>query len=273
MQIVALVARKGGAGKSTLASNLAVAAHLSGRRVFVCDLDPLQSLVKWSRLRKALDIPVEHIPGEKLPRALDALRDSGVGLVIIDTPGADAPCCAAAIEAADFCIIPARPNTLDLWASEETLARVKSAGKSYAFLLNQCPPARQGARVARGAESLQAMGALLAPMISTRVDYQEAVRLGLGVHELRPNGAAAAEMTQLWAGVQCRLEEIAQHNLTVSLRVNPVLASYRAFFDQAARISDFYAGILKQMGPVERPDAEPAASVGGGDEANHRTRA
>ena len=47
-------------------------------------------------------------------------------------------------------------------------------------------------RVARGAESLQEFGALLAPMISTRVDYQEAVRLGLGVNELRPRGAAAA---------------------------------------------------------------------------------
>lgn len=267
MHIVALVTKKGGAGKSTLASNLAVAAHLSGQRVFICDLDPLQSLVKWSRLRKTVDIPVEHIPGAKLPRALDALARSGVGLVVIDTPGADAACCADAIEAADFCIVPARPNALDLWASEETVARVKAAGKAYAFLLNQCPPARQGARVARGAESLQELGALLAPMISTRVDYQEAVRLGLGVNELRPNGAAAREMSQLWAGVQLRLEEIARDRLAEGLRVNPVLASYRELFDQAARISDFYAGLLKQMLPEEEERA------GSEDAAHRRTRA
>jgi chromosome partitioning protein len=271
MHIVALVTRKGGAGKSTLASNLAVAAHLSGQRVFICDLDPLQSLVKWSRVRDAIDIPVEHIPGDKLRRALAALEENGVGLVVIDTPGADAACCADAIEAADFCIIPTRPNILDIWASEETIARVKAAGKDYAFLLNQCPPVRQASRVARGAESLQEFGALLAPMISTRVDYQEAVRLGLGVNELRPRGAAAAEMTQLWAAVQCRLEEIVRDRLTARLRVNPVLASYREFFDQAARISDFYGSLLKKMIPEGEPDTAAAAPPDSEDAARRRT--
>ncbi len=270
MHIVALVTKKGGAGKSTLASNLAVAAHLSGQRVFICDLDPLQSLVKWSRVRKTVDIPVEHIPGGKLTRALAALEQSGVGIVVIDTPGADADCCGDAIEAADFCIIPARPNALDLWASEETIARVRAAGKAYAFLLNQCPPARQGARVARGAESLQEMGALLSPMISTRVDYQEAVRLGLGVGELRPNGPAASEMAQLWTAVQCRLEEIARDKMAERLRLNPVLASYREFFDQAARISDFYADLLKKMGSEPQPDAAPAPTESE-DAARRRT--
>jgi chromosome partitioning protein len=272
MHIVALVTKKGGAGKSTLASNLAVVAHLSGQRVFICDLDPLQSLVKWSRLRKAVDIPVEHIPGDKLTRALAALEKSGVGLVVIDTPGGDSACCADAIEAADFCIIPTRPNTLDLWASEETIARMKAAERDFAFLLNQCPPARQGARVTRGAQSLAEMGALLTPMVSTRVDYQEAVQLGLGVSELRPRGAAAAEMAQLWDAVRRRLEEIDRNRLTARLRVNPVLASYRDFFDQAARISDFYGDLLKKMLPDDQAlDAPAGAEPDSLDQARRRT--
>ena len=82
MNVVALVTQKGGAGKSTLASNLAVSAFLGGERVFICDLDPLQSLVKWSKSRKALDIPVEHIPAGKLERALVSLERDGVSLVV-----------------------------------------------------------------------------------------------------------------------------------------------------------------------------------------------
>ena len=47
MRTIAFVTQKGGAGKSTLASNISVAAKHAGERVFVIDLDPLQSLVKW----------------------------------------------------------------------------------------------------------------------------------------------------------------------------------------------------------------------------------
>ena len=150
MNVVALVTQKGGAGKSTLASNLAVSAFLRGERVFICDLDPQQSLVKWSKARKALDIPVEHIPPGKLTRALDLLERDGVTLAIVDTPGGATAAAAEAVDAADFCILPARPNVLDLWASEDTLARVKDRRKDFAFLLTQCPPAQQSIRVARG---------------------------------------------------------------------------------------------------------------------------
>ncbi|PPD10476.1 MAG: ATPase, partial [Methylocystis sp.] len=66
MRKIAFVTQKGGAGKSTLASSVAVAARQAGERVFIIDLDPLQTLVKWSRARGAADIPVEHVPPAKL---------------------------------------------------------------------------------------------------------------------------------------------------------------------------------------------------------------
>ncbi len=256
MHIVAFVTQKGGAGKSTLASNFAVAAHIAGERVFICDLDPLQSLVKWSRLRKAVDIPVEHIPPEKLAPALRSLERSGLTLVVLDTPGADSEASRQAIRAAHFCVVPARPNLLDLWASEDTVARIKAAGKDYAFLLNQCPPAQQSGRVQRGARALQEMGGLLNPMVSMRVDYQEAVQLGLGVCELRPGGLSAGEMTALWAGVQARLADKARDRLAAS--ANPLLASYRELFDQAAKMGDLYADFLRALSPLERHDGSQA---------------
>jgi chromosome partitioning protein len=207
MRTIAFVTQKGGAGKSTLASSVSVAARLAGERVFIIDLDPLQSLVKWSKARGKTDIAVEHVPPEKLGKALAALEKKGVTLVVIDAPGQDCEYLSAAVRAADLCVIPARPNAFDLWASEVTRAQVKDKGKDYAFLLNQCPPAQQNARVELGAKALQAMGGLLAPLVSARVDYQEAARLGLGVGEHNPDGVAAQEMRDLWSSIKRRLKK------------------------------------------------------------------
>lgn len=207
MRTIAFVTQKGGAGKSTLASSIAVAARRAGERVFIIDLDPLQSLVKWSQAREATDVPVEHVPPAKLGKALAALEKKGVTLVILDAPGADSEFSDAAIRVADLCIIPARPNVFDLWASELTRANIKDKKKDYAFLLNQCPPAQQNSRVEQGVQILQTLGALLTPLVSSRVDYQEAARLGLGVSELNPDGVAAQEMRDLWASIKKRLKK------------------------------------------------------------------
>jgi chromosome partitioning protein len=264
MQVVAFVSLKGGAGKSTLASSVAVTAHLHGARVVVCDLDPLQSLVKWSRARKSQDIPVHAVEPDELAPLLSRLRRAGANLAVVDTPGANHRCCDAAIRAARLCVLPTRPNALDLWASEATLARVKAARTEYAFLLNQCPPAQQSARVARGARALAEMGALLTPMVSARVDYQEAVRLGLGVSELKPNSIAAREMAELWQSLSRRLrggDEVETQTAQPPPAAGPdsLAAHYQILFDQALRVGGVYADFLQAMLPsAQATDKGPA---------------
>ena len=58
MRIVAMVNQKGGSGKSTLAACLAVAAQEAGERVFLIDMDPQKSLLKWGHRRQDKDLPV-----------------------------------------------------------------------------------------------------------------------------------------------------------------------------------------------------------------------
>jgi chromosome partitioning protein len=205
MRTIAFVTQKGGSGKSTLAACLAVAAHEKGERVFLIDTDPLMSLSKWAKARGEKDIAVEWVPAQKLQSALAILEKKGVTLAIIDTGAGESPAAAAAIKTADLCIIPARPNAFDLWASELTRKACSAARKEFAFLLNQCPPAQQSSRIEDGAKALEATGGLLAPLVSTRVDYQEAARHGLGVTELNPHGVAAEEMRDLWASVKRRM--------------------------------------------------------------------
>jgi chromosome partitioning protein len=205
MRIIAFVTQKGGSGKSTLASSLAVTAHEAGERVFILDLDPQQSLMKWSKTRGANDIAVEAISPGKLGAALATLAKSGVTLCIIDTAGTESTATAAAMKAADLCIIPARPNAFDIWATEATRKALREIRKDFVFLLTQCPPAQQNARVEEGVKALESMGGLISPLIASRVDYQEAARHGYGVSELHPSGPAADEMRKLWSSVKRRM--------------------------------------------------------------------
>jgi chromosome partitioning protein len=208
MRIIALVTQKGGSGKSTLAASLAVAAKDSREKVFLIDMDPQQSLLKWSATRGEKDIPVETITAGKLPRALAALEQNGIDLVILDTPGTDSVATEAAMKAADLCVIPARPTVFDIWSSEVTRARLKTLGKDYVFVLNQCPPMQDSPRVQDGATALEAMGGLLTPLIASRADHQQAAREGLGVTEFNPHGKAADEMRQLWSSMRRRLAKV-----------------------------------------------------------------
>ncbi len=205
MRTVAFVTQKGGSGKSTLATSLAVAAMQAGERVYMIDMDPQASLISWAKLRDQEEPFVQAVTAGRLASALAAIEESGYTLTIIDTPGVEGPASIAAMKLADLNIIPARPNAFDLWASETTRKALRAHRADYVFVLNQCPPAQQTARVEQGAEALEALGGLITPLILTRVDFQEAARTGLGVTEWHPSGAAAQEIRAMWSSIKRRL--------------------------------------------------------------------
>ncbi len=205
MRTIAFVTQKGGSGKSTIASSLAVAAHEMKEKVCVIDMDPQGSLANWGKTRGTGDIEVIASGAARLPALLASLERKGFTLAILDTPGAEGAASSAAMQVADLNIIPSRPSMFDLWASARTRAALKEIGADFVFLLNQCPPAQQTARVQDGVETLEEMGGLISPLILTRVDYQESARHGWGVTEINPHGAAAEEMRGLWQSVKRRL--------------------------------------------------------------------
>ncbi len=205
MNCISFISQKGGCGKTTLVSSIAVAAHEAGRTVALIDLDPLAPLLKWQKIRNSADIRVVALASDYLEQVLAKFKSEGVDLVLIDTPGTAAPLIDRAARLSDFCVIPARPNIFDLWAAEATRKTLKNLGKDCAFLLNQCPPAQQSTRVKLAAKTIEEMGGLVGPLVSSRVDYQEAARLGLGVSQLNKHGTAAAEMRALWSSLEQKL--------------------------------------------------------------------
>jgi chromosome partitioning protein len=206
MQTIAFVSQKGGSGKSTIASSLAVAAHEMKQKVCVIDMDPQGSLMNWAMVRAAGDIEVLASGAARLPALLASLERRGVTLALLDTPGAEGAASSAAMQAADLNIVPSRPSLFDLRASARTRAALEEIGGEFVFLLNQCPLGQQAARVQDGVEALEEMGKLISPLILARVDYQEAARRGSGVTELDPCSAAAEEMRGLWRSIESRLD-------------------------------------------------------------------
>jgi chromosome partitioning protein len=205
MRTIAFVTQKGGSGKSTLASSLAVAAKDAGERVCVIDMDPQSSLLSWAKTRELDDIVVVAATAGRLPELLAALEKRGVTVTLIDTPGADGAASAAAMREAELNVIPSRPSVFDLWASAQTRAALRATNSDFVFLLNQCPPVQQSARVQNAVAALEEIGGLISPLVAARVDFQDAARHGLGVTEINPNGGAAQEIRALWESLKRRV--------------------------------------------------------------------
>ena len=203
MQVISFVTQKGGSGKSTLAASCAVRAIECGHKVFVLEMDRQGTLSDWTQQRTAEQPEFDQIGPEKLEPGLTALRHRDYDLVIIDTPGVDNPGTAAAIRAADLCLIPCRPSPADVRATRPTLAAITRLDKPFAFILNQCPP--RSPRVNETIAGLGLLGIVADATIVMRTDHQDAIGLGLGVTELNPEGAAANEIRTLWTWIERKL--------------------------------------------------------------------
>jgi chromosome partitioning protein len=192
MRTIALVSQKSGSGKSTLAIGLAIAAMQDGHKVCLLETDPQGTVSNWRRRRAQSEPMVETvIAGFEIEQKLPLLEQSGVTLTLIDTAGGESSTTAAAIAAANLCLIPARPSPADIEAAAPTLSSVRRLDKPFAFILNQTParsPRLEHAAAALGDAaaarremsfneiSLTAMGVLARPCIVLRNDQQDARR-------------------------------------------------------------------------------------------------
>lgn len=207
MKTLALLARKGGAGKTTLAVHLAVIAAQSGRRVLLVDTDPQRSAAGWWRSRSA-DVPeLVECDASRLATVLEAAQADGVDLVVVDTrPSVEADTTAAA-RLADLVLIPTRPAIFDLRAIAATVEVVQAAHRPAAIVLNAAPPPGRGSAettlTAEARRALSVYGRPVAPVaVAQRAALAHALVAGLAVSEFEPNGRAAAELTALFRFVE-----------------------------------------------------------------------
>jgi chromosome partitioning protein len=136
MNTIAIISQKGGAGKTTVAIHLAVAAGRRGMKTAVFDLDPQPSAASWADKRNSPSPAVVPAQAARLPRLLkQAAAQSADPMIIDSAPNADAASLEAA-RAAELILIPCRPAAFDLNAIGTTLNLASVAAKPAFVLLN-----------------------------------------------------------------------------------------------------------------------------------------
>lgn len=203
--VLAVAQRKGGAGKSTLAANLATAFAGLGERVALLDTDPQKSLSFWFQARgqagaKAQALFFEAPSGWRVPTATEKLRRSH-DIIILDTPPHDDTDSRIAIRAADLVLMPLQPSAADLWAAGGTLELARAEKRPVAVALNRVPP--QSKLTAEVIEALRGKNlTLLDTTLGNRSAFATAFGQGLGVTESAPRSLAAEEIRALALAVK-----------------------------------------------------------------------
>ena len=201
MKILALLAQKGGAGKTTIAVHLAVHREQQGGSVLLVDVDPQGSTLNWWRSRQPDTPLMVETTAARLPQVIEAARTDQVDLVIIDTPPYSSIEAARAADLADLVVVPTRPAILDLRAISTTVDLVKASRHQAVLVLNACPPGRGGVEptiVREARRGLESYGLPIAPVALThRVAFSHALIDGRAVTEFEPKGKAAQEIREL----------------------------------------------------------------------------
>jgi chromosome partitioning protein len=198
MRTLSIISQKGGVGKTTIATALAVAAEKHGHSAALFDLDPQASATFWHDTRESDTPAVAAAPPARLPHLLKAAEESGCELAIIDAPPFAKDIAYEAARYADFILIPTKPAVLDVMAMTKTLELVRHYEKPASIILTFCPPS--GREITDTIEAIEQLGAELAPVrIGNRIAYARAQQTGQTAQEIEPGGKAAREIEELYA--------------------------------------------------------------------------
>lgn len=204
METITFATTKGGAGKSTAAIHIAVAACEAGYRVLLVDLDPQQTAKQWAdrRDKPAPVVTATSVTG--LPDLLRRAANAGYQLAIIDTPGHDIGALAASVVAADLTMLVARPTQPDIEVAAQVRDAIEAAGRTFAILVVQAPPVLSR-RLEAWQQTCCTLGLVATVTLGARFDFQDALAYGAGVTEWNPRGAAAHEVWGVLGWIQRKL--------------------------------------------------------------------
>jgi chromosome partitioning protein len=146
--IIMVGGEKGGVGKTTLATHLAVARKTLGSTVVLVDADSQGTSSTWSDARKehpeVPQVPCVSLRGGKVHVELKELARH-YNDVVVDTGGADSQEFRSAMLASDILLMPLRPGSFDFWTllkMQEVVSLAEGFNDSLQAVvaLSQVPP-------------------------------------------------------------------------------------------------------------------------------------
>ena len=204
MKTLAVLSRKGGTGKTTLAIHLAVAAERAGHTVILIDLDPQASAAKWNDHRED-DAPfVVTAPASRLPEVLDRAKDGGATLAILDTAPHTETAALDAANVSQMALIPCKPALIDLQAITSTINVIRLANVPARIVFNAVPA--RGDRAEQAREAVKPFDVPCAPCnVGDRVAFVDSYNAGLTAQEYEPRGKASHEIASLYQYISAEM--------------------------------------------------------------------
>jgi chromosome partitioning protein len=199
MATIALVGNKGGAGKTTLAVNLASALAKTGSTL-ICDSDPQGSSLQWRLICENEQAPQVIDTAWDLRQQLEQVGQRHEHVLIDCPPSVNAMQTHEALCAADVALIPVQPSPLDLWATVHMDHSIEQARKvnpklRALIVVNQLEPRTKLSKLVRqGIDELGMPAAQTA--IHRRAIYRSCVLEGKSVFEMGKRAQAAADELQ-----------------------------------------------------------------------------
>ncbi|MET0383980.1 MAG: ParA family protein [Burkholderiaceae bacterium] len=169
---VLVASSKGGAGKSTVATNLAAHFAVDGKNTVLVDADRQGSSLRWCEKRAAHANAVLGIPG--LRRDWDKQLPGDSQRVVIDTAaGIRASEVGEWLEHADVVVVPILPSAIDLEATQPfleelaALPRVKKGKAQVGLVANRLKPWTNASQLA-----IEEIGSFPFPLVAELRDTQ-----------------------------------------------------------------------------------------------------
>jgi len=217
MAIILIGGEKGGSGKSTIATSIAVAHATSGAATLLVDTDRQATSYYWALQRRENEIepPIDFIAEANTDNLGDDLMrfSEQYEQIIVDAGGIDSPQLRTGLICADVMLSPFQVSQFDVWTLQglqHLIDHAQSARKQS----NQLPlqvlavANRISTNPTRAKKEREDASAMLADytsltlcnaMLSERSAFKDAASEGMSVAEYKPvDKKAIAELTELY---------------------------------------------------------------------------
>jgi chromosome partitioning protein len=193
---------KGGSGKTTVATNLAVIRAGEGHDVLLIDADDQETATDFTAMRNerrpdgagytSIKLTGKAVRTETL-RLANKYED-----IIIDTGGRDTTSQRAALAVANTLLVPFVPRSFDVWTIEkvsELVNEMRAANpdlQAYTFINRADPRGQDNDEAAEVLKEAEMLSFIDTPL-GSRKAFSNAAAAGLAVIELRPPDPKATE--------------------------------------------------------------------------------
>ena len=192
---------KGGSGKTTVATNLAVMGAKE-RDVLLIDADDQETATDFTILRNETLPEGAGYTGIKLTgpavRTETQRLSNKYDTILIDTGGRDTASQRAALSVANILLVPFIPRSFDIWTLEKVstlVEEMRSANpdlETYIFINRADPRGPDNEDTAEALKEATSLQFIHTPL-GSRKAYSNAAAQGLSVIELKPQDPKATE--------------------------------------------------------------------------------